>query len=79
MSHAHLGRIVTRHTIRSRKSLETLRMPAKHVCPNCGTAGMESFFNVDGVPVHSVQLLKTRQEALDYPKGNIELDRKSVV
>jgi SAM-dependent methyltransferase len=48
-------------------------MSAKQICPNCGAAGMESFFKVDGVPVHSVQLLKTRQEALDYPKGDIDM------
>ena len=48
-------------------------MPDTYVCPNCGTPGMATFFKVDGVPVHSVQLLRTRQEALDYPKGDIEL------
>ena len=48
-------------------------MSNTHVCPNCSTAGMESFFKADGVPVHSVQLLRTRQEALDFPKGNIDL------
>jgi hypothetical protein len=48
-------------------------MPKNHACTNCGAHGMEVFYEVEGIPVHSVQLLKTRQEALDYPKGDIAL------
>jgi SAM-dependent methyltransferase len=48
-------------------------MSASHVCPNCGSVGMSVFFELEGVPVHSVLLLPTRQEALNYPKGDIAL------
>lgn len=43
------------------------------VCPNCGSAGMSVFYEVRDVPVHSVLLLPTREEALQYPKGDIVL------
>jgi SAM-dependent methyltransferase len=43
------------------------------VCPSCGTAGMEPFFALEGVPTNSCILLGTRAEALAYPRGNIEL------
>src|SRR5262245_43827668 len=42
-------------------------------CPGCGSAGMSVFYRVKDVPVHSVLLMKTCQEALDYRKGHIEL------
>jgi SAM-dependent methyltransferase len=42
-------------------------------CPNCGSEGMSVFYEVNGVPVHSVLLLPTREEALGYPRGDIAL------
>jgi len=48
-------------------------MSTKPTCPNCGNAEMDSFFSAPNVPVHSVVLLKTRQEAIDFPTGDIEL------
>ncbi len=42
-------------------------------CPNCGHRGMSVFYKLDNVPVHSVLLLKTREEALKYHKGDISL------
>ena len=42
-------------------------------CPNCGSKGMLIFYEAKGVPVHSVLLMPTREEALAYPKGRIEL------
>src|SRR5690349_3656631 len=44
-----------------------------HVCPNCGSAYMSTFYDVRSVPVHSVTLLSNREAALDYPKGDIVL------
>lgn len=43
------------------------------ICPNCGTAGMTPFYRVDNVPVHSVLLMETREQALTYPTGDIHL------
>jgi len=42
-------------------------------CPNCGSDGMSVFYEINRVPVHSVLLLPTREEAVNYPKGDIAL------
>jgi SAM-dependent methyltransferase len=42
-------------------------------CPGCGTPGMNRFYDVSGVPVHSVLLMFTRDEALTYPRRDISL------
>jgi len=42
-------------------------------CPNCGTGALTAFCEVSGVPVHSVLLIPTRAEAVDYPRGDIRL------
>jgi len=44
-----------------------------HVCPSCHAAGMSVFYELEHVPVHSVRLLPTREEALNYPRGDIAL------
>jgi SAM-dependent methyltransferase len=43
------------------------------VCPSCGRRGVEVFYETRAVPVHSVLLFSTREEALSYPKGDISL------
>ena len=48
-------------------------MLASNVCPSCGAAGMSVFYKLKGVPVHSVRLLLTREEALNYPQGELAL------
>jgi len=48
-------------------------MSSNYVCPSCGSAGMSVFYRLESAPVHSVLLLPTREEALNYPKGNIAL------
>ncbi len=42
-------------------------------CPSCGTPGMDVFYEVNQVPVHSVLLMNTREEALGYTKRDIAL------
>lgn len=42
-------------------------------CPNCASIGMAVFYEIRQVPVHSVLLLSTREEAVNYPKGDISL------
>lgn len=42
-------------------------------CPGCGAGKMAVFYQVDNVPVHSVLLFHSKELALNYPKGNIEL------
>jgi SAM-dependent methyltransferase len=48
-------------------------MSETHRCPSCGSAGMSVFYQLEGVPVNSVVLLPTREEALSYPQGDISL------
>lgn len=42
-------------------------------CPACNNCGLDIFYQAKNVPVHSVLLMQTREEALSYPKGDIEL------
>ncbi len=42
-------------------------------CPSCGSRDLHPFHRVDGTPVHSVLLLQTRDAAVSYPCGAIEL------
>jgi len=42
-------------------------------CPCCDSREIASFFEVRGVPVNSVLMLKDRREALDFPRGDIVL------
>ena len=48
-------------------------MSISQVCPNCGASGMWVFYELKNVPVHSVLLLPTREEALNFSKGDIAL------
>jgi hypothetical protein len=42
-------------------------------CPNCEEKAGALFYTVHGVPVHSVMLLRSREDALAFPTGDIEL------
>jgi SAM-dependent methyltransferase len=42
-------------------------------CPSCGAGGLEIFHRQDGIPVHSVRLVDTREEALAFPRGSLRL------
>jgi SAM-dependent methyltransferase len=42
-------------------------------CPNCGASELEIFHEQDDVPVHSVRLLRTREEAVAFPRGSLRL------
>ena len=44
-----------------------------HACPNCGHPELQPFYEVRQVPVHSCLMLSTRQEALDFPRGDVIL------
>jgi hypothetical protein len=45
----------------------------KDSCPSCYDENISYFYQIENLPVHSVLLLQTREEALNYPKGNITL------
>ena len=42
-------------------------------CPNCLSKGMQSFYAVDNIPVHSCLLMPSREEAINYPTGQLHL------
>ena len=42
-------------------------------CPSCGQVGLSVFYEVENVPVNSVLLVDSRQEALDFQRGDIRL------
>ena len=42
-------------------------------CPACGGADLESFYQINDVPAHSCLMLPTRDAALAFPRGDIEL------
>ena len=42
-------------------------------CPSCGSVEITTFYRIYNVPVNSVLLLSDRQEALDFPTGEIIL------
>jgi len=42
-------------------------------CPNCNSTNVTPFFELHGVPVHSVLLVHSQEEAKHFPRGDIEL------
>lgn len=42
-------------------------------CPSCGTAGLQSFYRVEGIPTHSCLLMDSYDEAVTHPRGELEL------
>jgi len=48
-------------------------MSALTECPACGHHDLDDFYRIDNVPVHSCLMLNTREEALNFPKGDVKL------
>lgn len=46
---------------------------AKKACAACGCANTEVFYRQKGVPVHSVLLMETKEEAQNFRRGDIAL------
>ena len=42
-------------------------------CPACGSQGLHVFHEQRDIPVHSVRLVETREEALAFPRGTLRL------
>lgn len=42
-------------------------------CPGCGSERITAFHDVQNVPVHSCLLMQSREQALQYPRGDIRL------
>jgi SAM-dependent methyltransferase len=43
------------------------------VCPGCAAPGLEPFYEVSGVPAHSVMLMHSAEQARAYPRGCLRL------
>ena len=52
---------------------DSVRFAADECCPNCGAIGLSIFYEVQAVPVHSCLMLSTREDALNFPSGDVEL------
>lgn len=42
-------------------------------CPNCESGNLEKFYNLAPIPVHSIMLMETSEEAQTFPKRELEL------
>src|SRR4051794_33111361 len=47
--------------------------PSDAACPCCGSHGLLDFYQVRDIPVQSNALLRSREQALAYPRGNLNL------
>ena len=47
-------------------------MSANH-CPACLASGLETFYRCRQIPVHTTLLMPTREDALGYPRRDLEL------
>lgn len=43
------------------------------ICLSCGSGGLTSFYRIEKIPVHSCLLMKSRQEAVEFPRGDLDL------
>lgn len=53
--------------------LKTSPSTSNHSCPNCGHQGLEIFYEVRQVPVHSCLMMSSKEEALNFPCGDVVL------
>lgn len=42
-------------------------------CPSCGGSDVRSFYSLANVPAHSCLMMSSRREALEFPRGDVEL------
>jgi hypothetical protein len=60
--------------VRTRAPVHTpMPSEASLTCSACGGGDLQIFYRVKGVPAHSCLMLSSRQEALAFPRGDIEL------
>jgi SAM-dependent methyltransferase len=44
-----------------------------HVCPSCNTPKMSVFYNAKNVPINSCLMFSNREEAVNFPRGDVVL------
>ena len=42
-------------------------------CPACLAGSLETIYRVENIPAHSVLLMSSRTEAMDYPRRDLQL------
>src|ERR1700689_3670457 len=42
-------------------------------CPDCRSRGLQTFYGVSGIPVHSCLLMPSPAKAVEFPRGNLAL------
>lgn len=57
--------------INSKSGIEGQKI--KHSCPNCGHDELAIFYEVRDVPVHSCLMMSSREDATDFPSGDVVL------
>ncbi|MCA8963217.1 MAG: SAM-dependent methyltransferase, partial [Planctomycetes bacterium] len=45
----------------------------KVACFNCGSEQTRVFYRIDDIPVHSCLLMPSREAAVGYPRGELQL------
>ncbi|MDJ0510220.1 MAG: class I SAM-dependent methyltransferase [Crocosphaera sp.] len=53
--------------------LPSFTRSVEHTCPNCGHQEIQLFYEVKNVPVHSCLMIPTKEEALNFPCGDVNL------
>ena len=51
----------------------SMNMPTEKNCPSCGGTGVSVFYQAQKLPIHSCQLLETRDEASRFPRRDMAL------
>ena len=53
--------------------MSTVRETSSSACPACGSDAVRVFYETPQIPVHSVLLFYSRDEAMGYPRGDLRL------
>jgi SAM-dependent methyltransferase len=48
-------------------------MTTSKVCPSCGANDLSEFYSAKSVPINSSMLMSTKEEAIKFPRGDVEL------
>jgi hypothetical protein len=52
---------------------DTRSFDAARECPNCFSRGMALFYAADNIPVHSTVQTASPEEAVNFPRGRLQL------
>jgi SAM-dependent methyltransferase len=55
------------------EAIDLPQAAAQNGCPSCGASHLQSFYKVANVPVNSCVLMRTQEEAIAYPRGDIDM------